>query len=167
MTFDRIDLKNFKLLYTTYVRPHLEYCIQVASPYIVRDIETLERVQRRATKLVRSIRHLSYPERLKKLEIPSLRTRMLRGDLIVTFKILTGKISVDPDQFFEVAEEDRTRGHHLKLKKSQSKHVTRHKFFTNRVVNPWNKLPRDVVDALSTNMFKNKLDLHWASVTET
>ena len=63
---------------------------------------------------------------------------MLRGDLLVTFKILTGRIKVDPDQFFEVAEEERTRGHHLKLRKRQSNHVTRHKFFINRVVNPWN-----------------------------
>ena len=43
VTFDRIDLKNFRLLYTTYVRPHLEYCIQVAGPYIVHDIETVEK----------------------------------------------------------------------------------------------------------------------------
>ena len=72
---------------------------------MVRDIETLEKVQRRATKLVRSIKLLSYSERLKRLDILSLRTRMLRDDLIITFKILTGRMKVDPDQFFEAGVE--------------------------------------------------------------
>ena len=48
---------------------------------------------------------------------------MLRGDLIATFNILTGRIKVDPDQFFEVSEEERTRGHHLKLRTKQSNHT--------------------------------------------
>ena len=89
---------------------------------------------------------------------------MLKGDLIVTFNILTGRIKGDPDQFFEVAEEERTRGHHLKLRTRQSNH-TRF-FFTNMVVNPWNRLPRDVIDASSTDMFKNMLDLHWACISD-
>jgi len=94
-TFKRIDEEDFKLLYNCYVRPHLEYCIQVWSPYLVKDILHLESVQKRATKLVTSIKKLSYTERLRKLNIYSLERRRLRGDLIEMYKILTAKEKVD------------------------------------------------------------------------
>ena len=165
MTFDRIDVTNFKILYTTYIQPHLEYCIQAAGPYTAKDIETLEKVQRRATKLVKGVNTMPYSERLKKLKIPSFKERMLRGDLIETFKILTGKADVDPDQFFEVATQDRTRGHCFKLKKRRSARLFRTKFFSNRVVNVWNGLPEETVKAASTNLFKNQLDHLFASET--
>jgi len=74
-TFKRIDEEDFKLLYNYYVRPHLEYCIQVWSPYLVKDILCLESVHRRATKVVTSIKKLSYTERLRKLDIYSLERR--------------------------------------------------------------------------------------------
>ena len=163
MAFDRIDVTNFKILYTTYVRPHLEYCIQAVGPFTKKDIEILEKVQRRATKLVKGIRDLSYSERLQRLKLPSFRKRIIRGDLIETFKILTEKVKTDPEQFFELASQDRTRGHHLKLRKRRSRTIMRLKFFANRVVSQWNSLPEEIVEATSTNVFKNKLDLHWAS----
>ena len=62
MSFISLTVQNFKTLFTTYVRPHLEYCIQVVGPYMVQDMQALEKVQRRATKLVQSIRHLPYEE---------------------------------------------------------------------------------------------------------
>ena len=67
IAFDRLTKNNFKMLYTTYVRPHLDYCIQAMGPYMVQDFRALERVQRRATKLVPEIRSLPYEERLKPL----------------------------------------------------------------------------------------------------
>ena len=70
--FKRLDRQDFLLLYKTYVRPHLEYCIQVWSPYLVKDTETLERVQRRVTKLVGEIKKWSYEERLQYLGLTSL-----------------------------------------------------------------------------------------------
>ena len=72
-TFSNINKKNFPFLYKTYIRPHLEYCIQIWAPYLVQDVNSLERVQRRATKLVKDISHLSYEERLRVLNLPSLR----------------------------------------------------------------------------------------------
>ncbi len=81
-TFKYWTLGSFRAIFTAFVRPHLEYAIQTWSPQFKKDIITLEKVQRRATKLVRSVRHLSYSERLRKLNMISLEERRTRGYLI-------------------------------------------------------------------------------------
>ena len=73
------------------VRSHLEYCNSVWSPYRKGDIEALEKVQKRATKIVPHLKHLKYSERLRVCKLPTLNYRRIRGDMIETFKILTGK----------------------------------------------------------------------------
>ena len=123
---------------------------------MVQDFKALEKAQRRATKLVGQIKHLSYGERLRALKISSFEERILRGDLIETYKILTGKINVDPDQFFELSKQDRTRGHSMKLIKRRSRHLSRLKFFANRVISPWNELPQEVVSAESTKLVQEQ-----------
>ena len=80
----------FLFLYKTYVRPHLEYCVQIWSPYLAKDIDLLERVQIQATKLVRGLANLSYEFRLKSLGLNSLYRCHQQGNLIETFKILKG-----------------------------------------------------------------------------
>ena len=69
-------------LYKAIVRPQLEYCTQAWRPYRNKDIDTLERIQRRATKIIPELRDLSYEECLTKYGLTTLETRRLRGDQI-------------------------------------------------------------------------------------
>ena len=86
-------------LYKAIVRPHLEYCIQAWRPYRKKDIYTLERIQRKATKIIPELKDLSHEERLKECGLTTLETRRLRGDRIEVFKILNGYENIDRNVF--------------------------------------------------------------------
>jgi len=81
-TFTQLDCKCYNLSFKTLVRPHLEYGVPVWFPYKVKEVYKVENVQKRATKQVRSLRHLNYMHRLIKLNIPTLKYRRHRGDMI-------------------------------------------------------------------------------------
>lgn len=147
-------------LYKSLVRPKLEYCIQVWSPYLKKDIDILEKVQRRATKLISECQGLSYVDRLSVCNLTTLQKRRLRGDLIETFKLIRGFENLDCRTFFNLSNSNRTRGHRYKLVKNRSRLDIRKYFFSQRIVDTWNKLPQVVVEAPSVNLFKNKLDLY-------
>ena len=152
--------KLFIPLYKAIVRPHLEYCIQAWRPYRKKDIDTLERIQRRATKMIPELRDLSYEERLKECGLTTLETRRLRGDQIEVFKILNGYENIDRNMFFSLKKDSRTRGHEVKLVKDQCRLDIRKHSFSQRTINEWNKLSTDCVTASSVNMFKNKVDTY-------
>jgi len=152
--FRHLDIDDFRLIYKTYIRPHLEFCIQARSPHFVKDIEVLEIVQKAGTNLVGlpQLRKCSYPTRLEKIGITSLKDRRLRGDMIEVYKLLTGKEQIDYKQFFRLADNHYgVRGHNKKLSKDRSRLDTRKFFFSQRVVNSWNSLPAEVVNAESVN----------------
>ena len=163
-SFANISKELFVFLYTTYVRPHLEYCVPIWSPYLVRDIEVLEKVQKRATKLIKGYEKLSYDQRLKSLGIYTLFCRRQRGDLIEVFKILNGYYNINPLQFFTPSDVTSTRGNCMKLFKPYTRLNIRSKFFTQRVITSWNSLPDEVIAANSIGCFKSKLDKYWGQI---
>ncbi|MCQ7016906.1 hypothetical protein [Clostridioides difficile] len=126
----------------------------------MKDIDMLERVQRRATKMIPGLRSLPYEERLKHLKLPSLAFRRLRGELIETFKILKGFDDVRIENLFSLSEDNVTRNNGLKLVGKRFNTNISKNYYTNKVINSWNSLPAEVVAADSINSFKNRLDKH-------
>jgi len=123
-----------------------------------KDIDSLEKVQRRATKMISDCKGLDYQTRLKSTKLISLEDRRTRGDLIQVFKLMKGIDKLDYTNFFVLANSERTRGHRYKVVKGRSRLELRRNFFSQRIVNTWNELPEYVVEADSVNTFKNRFD---------
>ena len=160
-TFTCLNVEMCRILYCTLVRPHIEYAIQSWSPYLRKDIDELEKVQKRMTRLVPELSNLKYEERCKRLGIYPLEKRRLRGDLIETYKIIHGLENLDQGIFFSMRE-GITRTNNFKLeKRGHWRTNLRANVFSIRVVNYWNGLPEDIVSAPSVSVFKKRLDEYW------
>ena len=105
-----------------------------------------------------------YEQRLKDLDLFSLKRRRIRGDLIETFKIVKGLSGLRFEEFFAYIPSTATRGHSLRLQRSHSRLEVRAHFFTNRVIPLWNKLPEKVVMCATVQAFKKDLDACWFTV---
>ena len=145
------------------VRSHLEYANAVWSPYKQKYIEKVEKVQKRATKLLSSNKGLKYEDRLKKLNLPTLVYRRHRGDMIETYKIIHGIYNVYCTLHLLLSHNALTRGHRFKLFHLHVHYDSRKYFFVNRIISLWNNLPDYVVTADTVNSFKSRLDKHWVA----
>jgi ribonuclease P/MRP protein subunit RPP40 len=154
--FIRLDLKLLR-----FTRPLLEFAVPVWSPMLKGDIDMLERVQHRATRLMISLRELSYGERLQALDLTTLVERRQRGDMIQIFKIFKG---IDRMETYEryCFLRNLTRVHCFKYNKEISRQTHRENFLLNRAANYWNELPKEVISAETVNIFKAGLDC-WMS----
>jgi len=164
-SFTYLDNSMFNKLFKALVRPHLEYATSVWNPYLHKHINTIENVQRRATKRLPGMKNLQYHERLSALKLPCLLYRRLRGDLIEVFKITHEKYDKSVSAGILTMQNEttrKTRGHNLKLYKQYSRLNVRKNFFSLRITTFWNYLPTNVVNAPSVNTFESRLDKHYS-----
>ena len=161
-TFRFLDVNMMKSLYLSLIRPHLEYAAQIWSPHYQYDIDKLESIQKRATKMPLAMRDKDYESRLRFFDMPTLQQRRSRGDLIQTFKIFNEVDDLVPSRFFALANQDpnrpELRGHPYKILKQRFQGDIRKNFYTCRVIDSWNKLPGEVVESPNLSIFKKRLD---------
>ena len=166
-------LKNFTFrdsniivpLFKTLIRPILEYGNTVWYNGLKKCRDKIENVQRKLTKHIKGLSNTPYEERLKYIKLPSMEYRQIRGDLIQVFKIAHNYYDpITTKSLFQFSDNQRLRGHNFKILKQRTIKSKYSNFFTNRVVNRWNKLPSNVVNATSINNFKNQLDAHYKNI---
>ena len=138
-------------MYKLYVRPRMEYCVELWNPCYAGDILKLEKVQNRFTRLLNHGRHLPAEERNRKLGITSHEARRSRGDLIAMYKFQEAGL-------FELRGSHRTRGHERTLKVPAPRTDIRKHSLACRRVAQWNNLPSNIVTSNNLNSFKNSLD---------
>ena len=164
-SFHYRDKVTFLNLYKTYVRCHLEFSVPAWNPWLEKDKELLENVQVRAIRMISGLKGSTYTERLSELNLMSLEDRRTRFDMLQTYKIINGIDRVDKATWFTTAAEINRRATRLTadplniVAKPANTDIRKH-FFSNRVVNTWNKLPANIKQARNVVQFKKLYDSH-------
>ena len=161
-SFQCRDKEVLTQLYKVFVRPHLEYAIQAWCPYTVKEIEVLEKVQKRMVRQITSIRG-TYEEKLAMIGLTTLQERRVRGDCIETFKMLNGFTRVNHEIWFSIMSrtegaQTRLSSDPLALNSQLARLDLRKYYFSVRVPGIWNSLPLAVRQSTTVNQFKNAYD---------
>jgi hypothetical protein len=156
------DRRVFVQLYKQYVRPHLEFAVPAWSPWTQGDKESLEKVQRRAVRMVSGLQGDTYEAKLKDLGLLSLEDRRTKYDLVQTFKIIRGFDDVKSDTWFSLVGENPARltrhsNDPLNINTRHPRCEIRKNFFSNRVIDKWNYLPSDLKNSVTVTSFKKKV----------
>ncbi|WAR26591.1 hypothetical protein MAR_012295 [Mya arenaria] len=159
--FTHIDNTLFLTLYKSLVRSHLDYGNLIYFPITKKCKQVIENAQRRAIRLIPDLRGLTYNDRLRKINLPSLDFRRKRFNMIQEFRIVHNIDDISMTTFFTFADNSGTRGHNLKLFKPKARKSLRQNSFSNRIVSTWNNLPHELVNTTSVNAFKAGLDKLW------
>ena len=162
-SFTYLDQYTFVKIFTAFVRPHLEYGQTIWSPHLRKYINMIENVQIRATKLVDGFSKLTYEGRLKKLELPTLAFRRLRGDMIETYKHFHKyDRSILSPNFHPRNRPSRNHEYQIQpIRPKDGERGLHSNSFYCRIPDVWNNLPKAVVDAPTMDTFKNRLDKYW------
>ena len=159
-SFHYRDRKTFVQLYKQYVRPHLEFAVPAWSPWTIADIQTIERVQQRAIRMVSGLQSPTYEGRLKELGLLSLEDRRTQFDLVQTFKIIRGFDDVRSDIWFDLVGDSpgrvtRATNDPLNIVSRNPRCDIRKKFFSQRVIEKWNELHSEIKNSRNVACFKS------------
>ena len=160
--------KTWIHLYSTYVRPHLEYAVQAWCPWLKADIECLEKVQRRAVNMVTGLSGVTYVDKLKEVGLTTLEDRRLRGDMLLSWRATSGNLNVDSKRWFTPCDNTysivtRHSSSIGNVVKPRFKNDIRKNFFTVRAVDNWNSLPTAIKHSKDVDKFKETYDSFVAS----
>ena len=143
------DKYTFKNLYTTYVRPHLEFASIAWTPWMAKDIELLESIQEKFARNVSGLKGTTYLEKLIELDLMTLEDRRGYIDLVETYRIIYSITCKDPTAFFTFTGSRSGRTTRLTeyprniIPKRSNLDIHKY-FFTQRVAPKWNNLPTDI-----------------------
>ena len=140
-------------IFITQICSKIEYTSCLWHAEYIGDIWVLESVQRRWTREIDGLREMSYPNRLKHLELLFVQGRLLRRDIITVWKIMHNQSPLPPGKFFTLAHHVGTRGHSLKLASNHIRLEVRRRFFSQRVIRKWNSLRDATVKCVTLEGF--------------
>jgi hypothetical protein len=157
-TFRNRNVKLMIFAFKVYILALLEYCSPIWSPFKLKDVDQVEKVQRSFTKKLEGLKTLTYGERLLACELPSLELRRLQSELLLCYKIIHKLIATEFNDFFELEQSPfNTRGHQFKLRIPKIHNTVRKNFFSVRIIPAWNSLSSEIVSSSCCASFKKQL----------
>jgi hypothetical protein len=155
-TFHYRDRNIFLRLYKQYVRPHVEFATPAWSPWLISDIQTVEKVQEKAVGMISGLKGRNYEEKCKELEIETLQERREINDMAQVFKLISGKDKISRVTLFNHVPPGRTRmaADPLNVRPEIAKTEIRKNFFSQRIAAKWNKIPSTIKNSRNVHQFK-------------